>query len=177
MIGTQSLIPIEQIEKMIYWIHGQRVMLDADLARIYGVSTARLNEQIKRNRERFPRDFMFQLTRAEFQVLMSQFATSRAGRGGRRKPPFVFTEHGAIMIASVLNSVIAVQASVHVVRAFVRLRALLAAHKELAQKLTDLERKLLHHDAQFKVVFDAIRQLMGPPSPKRRRIGFRAGDS
>jgi hypothetical protein len=176
MIGNQSLIPVEQIETMIYWIRGQRVMLDADLARIYGVSTARLNQQVSRNRGRFPEDFMFQLTRGEFDALMLQFATSKAGRGGRRKLPFVFTEYGAIMLASVLNSVIAVQASIQVVRAFVRLRALLATHKELAQKLTDLERKLLHHDVQFRVVFDAIRQLMAPPRRKRRRIGFRAGD-
>ncbi|MBZ5538625.1 MAG: ORF6N domain-containing protein [Acidobacteriia bacterium] len=174
MVDDQSLIPVGYIQQLIYWIRGQRVMLDADLAKIYGVSTTRLNQQVSRNRGRFPVDFMFQLTRGEFHGLMLQFATSNARRGGRRKLPYAFTEHGAIMLATVLNSPAAVGASVQVVRAFVQLRRLLTSHGELARKLTDLERTLLRHDSQFKEVFDAIRQLMAPPRPKRRRIGFGA---
>jgi hypothetical protein len=142
-------------------------MLDEDLAELYGVTTKRLNEQVKRNRQRFPSHFMFQLTRREFTDLRSQFATSRWG--GRRTPPYAFTEHGTVMLASVLNSPIAIQASIQIVQAFVRLRQMLASHVELARKLAALEKK---YDAQFKVVFDAIRQLMEPPPPKRRSIGF-----
>jgi hypothetical protein len=145
-------------------------MLDSDLAALYGVTTARLNQQVTRNIERFPEDFMFQLTNEEFKGLMLQIATSKGGRGGRRKLPLVFTEHGAIMAANVLNSNIAVQASVQVVRAFVRLRQMLASNAELASKLAELEKK---YDRQFKVVFDAIRQLMAPPVSPRKEIGFR----
>ncbi|MDD5543824.1 MAG: ORF6N domain-containing protein [Acidobacteriia bacterium] len=165
----ESLVPIEQIEKSIYLIRGQRVMLDVDLARIYKVTTARLNQQVKRNQNRFPEDFGFRLTCPEFANLMLQIATSSSGYGGRRKLPYVFTEHGAIMAANVLNSPAAIQAGVHVVRAFVKLRELLSANKDLARKLAELERK---YDAQFKGVFDAIRQLMTSPEPKRRVIGF-----
>jgi len=161
------LIPAERIEKAIYVLRGQRVMLDEDLAELYGVTTKRLNEQVKRNRERFPSHFMFQLTMQEFADLRSQIATSRWG--GRRTPPYAFTEHGTVMLASVLNSPIAIQASIEIVQAFVRLRQMLASHVELARKLSALEKK---YDAQFKVVFDAIRQLMEPPPPKRRSIGF-----
>ena len=160
-------------------------MLDADLAALYGVTTKRLNEQVRRNRERFPEDFMFQVSPAEFDALRSQFATSNAapGRGGRRYRPHAFTEHGALMAANVLNSARAIEVSVYVVRAFVRLREILAAHKDLAKKLEELERKTealaLQHEhlaantrAQFKQVFEAIRALMAPPEPKRRPIGF-----
>ena len=165
-----SLIPVERIEKAIYLIRGEKV-LDSDLASLYGVTTARLNQQVTRNIERFPEDFMFQLTNEEFKGLMLQIATSKKGRGGRRKLPLVFTEHGAIMAANVLNSKRAVQASVQVVRAFVRLRQMLASNAELASKLATLEKK---YDRQFKVVFDAIRQLMSPPLPGRKQIGFRS---
>lgn len=147
-------------------------MIDADLANLYGVETKRLNEQTRRNIERFPDDFMFQLTDEEFNCLRSQFATSNstAGRGGRRHLPYAFTEHGAIMAASVLNTPLAVEMSVQVVRAFVKLREMISTHKELAKKLEDLEQK---YDSQFKMVFDAIRQLMTPPEPKKKRtIGF-----
>ncbi|MBI4468853.1 MAG: ORF6N domain-containing protein [Acidobacteria bacterium] len=154
-------------------IRGHKVMLDADLAELYGVNTKRLNEQVKRNLGRFPTDFMFQLTRKEAEALRSQIATSKAGRGGRRTLPYAFTEHGAVMLASVLSSPIAVQASIQVVRAFVRLREILATHKELARKMDAMEKK---YDTQFKVVFDAIRQLMAPPVSKRRPIGFRSSD-
>ena len=157
-------------------------MLDSDLAEIYGVPTHRLNEQVRRNISRFPSDFAFQLTRQEFANLISQIAisslevsTKSAGvqrHGGRRKLPFVFTEHGAIMLASVLNSPVVVQASVRVVRAFVRLREMLASNRELAQKLAELERKFEGHDAAIRNLFEAIRQLLTPPEPKRRKIGF-----
>jgi hypothetical protein len=147
-------------------------MLDADLASLYGVSTKRLNEQVRRNLSRFPEDFAFRLTRDEVDRLRSQIATSKPGRGGRRYLPMAFTEHGAIMLASVLNSPVAVHASIQVVRAFVQLRAMLSAHSDLAHRLDELERR---YDHRFQAVFDAIRRLMqGPESPPRPRIGFRA---
>ena len=145
-------------------------MLDEDLALIYGVSTKRLNEQVKRNRPRFPEDFMFRLTAEETSLLKSQFATSSAGHSGRRKLPYAFTGHGAVMLASVLNTPVAVQASIQVVRAFIRLRQILAEHRELARRLDALEKK---YDGQFRVVFDAIRRLMAPPEHRRKQIGFR----
>ena len=171
MSKSPTTIPIERVEQAILLIRGEKVILDADLAVLYGVSTTRLNEQVKRNSDRFPKDFAFRLTKGEFDNLISQFATSSSKHGGRRKLPLVFTEHGAIMAANVLNSERAIQASVAVVRAFVRLRQMLASNAEVARKLEDLERK---YDRQFKVVFDAIRQLMTPPEPKRKHIGFHA---
>jgi leucyl aminopeptidase len=175
MSKALATIPKERIEQTILVIRGERVIFDADLAKLYGVTAKRLNEQVRRNRERFPEDFMFQLTKEEFAEigasnLRSQIATSRS-HGGRRYLPYVFTEHGAIMAANVLNSKRAVQTSVEVVRAFVRLRQMLASNAELARKLEELERK---YDRQFKVVFDAIRQLMTPPEPQRKAIGFHA---
>jgi hypothetical protein len=145
------------------------VILDADLAALYGVTTKRLNEQVRRNRERFPEDFMFRLTESELEDLKSQFATSRS-HGGRRYRPYVFTEHGVIMSANVLNSQRAVHASIQVVRAFIQLRQMLASNSELARKLGALEKK---YDRQFKIVFDAIRELMTPPPAKPKVIGFR----
>ncbi len=170
---STALIPAERIERAIYLIRGHKVMLDSDLAALYGVLTKRLNEQVRRNRERFPQDFLLQLTRPEYDRLRSQFATLNTPprRGQHRKYlPYAFTEHGALMAATVLNSPVAVQVSIQIVRTFVRLRQLLATHAQLARKLAELERK---YDVQFKVVFDAIRQLMAPevPAPKRR-IGF-----
>ena len=147
-------------------------MIDSDLAKIYCVTTTRLNQQVRRNQGRFPEDFMFQLTKEEFESLILQFATSKKRRGGRRKLPYVFTEHGAIMLASVLNTVIAVRASIQVVRAFVHLREILSTHKELAHKLEQLERRIEKHDDEIRVIFEAIRQLMTPPEKPRRRIGF-----
>ncbi len=166
-----ALIPSARIEQAILLIRGHKVILDSDLAALYGVPTKRLNEQGRRNRERFPADFMFQLTVHETAVLRSQFATSKPGRGGRRYRPYVFTEYGALMAATILNSPVAVQVSIQIVRTFVRLRQLLATHAQLTRKLVELERK---YDDQFKVVFDAIRELMVPPEPgAKRRIGFR----
>ena len=171
MAGKNTLIVTESIEAKILLIRGQKVMLDADLAELYGVETRRLNEQVRRNSERFPEDFMFQLTAEEFENLKSQFATS--SWGGRRKLPYVFTEHGAIMAASVLNSTRAIEISVHVVRAFVRLRELVSTHKELSQKLNQLERKVGAHDRAIAELINAIRQLMSPSEPKKKRpIGF-----
>ena len=144
-------------------------MLDADLAFLYGVSTKRLNEQVRRNRSRFPDDFMFQLTAEEVRSLRSQFATSKQGRGGRRYAPLVFTEQGIAMLSTVLNSERAIQVNIEIMRAFVRLRELVATHKDLARKLEALEKR---YDAQFRVVFDAIRELMKPPESKKRKIGF-----
>lgn len=169
-----SLIPVERIERAILVIRGHKVLLDAGLAALYGVETRRLNEQVRRNIDRFPNDFMFQLTTQEFDNLKSQSATSSAGWGGRRKPPIVFTEHGALMAASVLNSLKAIEMSILVVRAFVKMRNFLATHRELVVKLTELERKLSTHDEQFVALFDAIRELMTLPEPRRKRIGFRA---
>ena len=142
---------------------------------LYGVTTKRLNEQVKRNIDRFPGDFMFQLTKEEYESLRSQFATLKpTGRGRHRKYlPYVFTEHGAVMLANVLNSPVAIRASIQVVRAFIRLREILATHKELARKLDEMEKK---YDTQFKVVFEAIRKLMTPPREARRPIGFDASN-
>jgi len=169
---TRSLISNERIEQRIFVVRGQRVMLDSDIAELYGVTTKRLNQQVGRNLERFPEDFMFQLTSKEFEILRLQFATSSWRHGGRRSLPYAFTEHGAIMLASVLNSERAIEASVFVVRAFVKLRSLLSTHKEIAQKLAELERKLTGHDEDIKTLFVAIRQLMVQPDTKTKRIGF-----
>lgn len=168
--STAILIPVERIERTILLIRGEKVILDTDLAALYGVSTSRLNEQVRRNEGRFPVDFMFQLTAEEFAALRSQIAISNAGRGGRRYPPYAFTEHGAIMAANVLNSERAVAASVMVVRTFVRLRQILSSHVELARQLKEMEKR---YDSQFKEVFTAIRALMAPPeSLEGGRIGF-----
>jgi hypothetical protein len=161
----------ERIERAILLVRGQRVMLDADLAALYGVPTRRLNEQVHRNIRRFPSDFMFQLSREEASALRSQFATSKRGRGGRRYAPLAFTEQGVAMLSSVLHSQQAVRVNIEIMRAFVRLRQMLASHRALARRLDTLEKK---YDAQFKVVFVAIRELMSPPAPRRRVIGFQS---
>jgi hypothetical protein len=165
-------LPVERIESRILLVRGQKAILDADLASLYGVTTKRLNEQVRRNAERFPDDFMFQLAPEEWAVLRSRFATSNEGRGGRRYAPYAFTEHGAIMAATVLNAPRAIEVSVFVVRAFVRLRELLATNKELAAKLTELERKLTTHDQAIAGLINAMRELMKPPATKKRPIGF-----
>ena len=171
---AMSTVPIERIERSIHLVRGHRVILAADLAALYGVVTWRLNEQVKRNKNRFPEDFVFQLTPAEDKVLTSQFARSKMGSGGRRALPFAFTEHGAIMAAMILKSPRAVEMSVQVVRTFVRLREMLASNVVLAHKLAELERKLEGHDHAIHNLFEAIRQLLAPVEPKRRQIGFHA---
>jgi len=169
MDGQITLVPMERIERAIIVVRGEKVMLDSELAEIYGVETRILNQAVRRNINRFPVDFMFQLTVAEEESLRSQIVISNEGRGGRRYLPYAFTEHGALMLANVLNSERAAQTSVQVVRAFVKLRQMLASNAELARKLAAMEKK---YDAQFKVVFDAIRQLMSPPEKPKREIGF-----
>src|SRR5437763_12442530 len=162
------------IEGRICFIRAQRVMLDSDLAELYGVTTKRLNEQFRRNRGRFPIDFAFQLGRKELPIVLSQVPVANSAHGGRRQLPWVFTEHGAIMLATVLNSPVAIEASVRVVRAFVHLREILASNKQLAVKFAELERRLDANDGALKTLFDAIRELLKPaPTPEvRREIGF-----
>ena len=158
------------VESRIFVLRAQKVILDSDLAELYGVPVKRLNEQVKRNRERFPPDFMFQLSAEEQASLRSQNATSK--RGGRRYLPYAFTEHGAIMAATVLNSERAVEMSVFVVRAFVRLREMLSTNQQLAGKIDELERRLDTHDASIQELIEAIRELMEPSPPSGRPIGF-----
>lgn len=161
----------KNLDQLVLVIRGQKVMLDTDLAEIYGATTMALNQALKRNLKRFPEDFAFQLTRQEVAILKSQIATS-SSHGGRRKLPWVFTEHGTIMLASVLNSVVAVDASVRVVRTFVQLREMLSASKELAKKFAELEQRLDGHDSALGNLFEAIRQLLTTPENPKREIGF-----
>jgi hypothetical protein len=170
MPTTDAIVRAERIESRILLIRGCRVMLDSDLAELYEVATKRLNEQVKRNKDRFPADFMFQLTPEETKSLRSQIATSK--RGGQRYRPYAFTEHGAIMAAGVLNSPRAIEVSIYVVRAFVKLRELLSSHKELGRKLDELEKRIEGHDEEIMGLFEAIRLLMEPPEKLSKRIGF-----
>lgn len=172
-MNKTSIIPTERIERAIFFLRGQRVMLSPHLADLYGVEVRVLVQAVKRNRERFPKDFMFQLNRKEYANLKSQFVISRWG-GARRASPYAFTEQGVAMLSSVLRSQRAVQVNIEIMRAFVRLRQMLASHSELAQRLDALEKK---YDTQFKAVFDAIRELMSPPPSRRRARGFQAGRS
>src|SRR5271154_6252577 len=160
------------VESRILFLRHHRVILDADIAQLYGVPVKRLNEQVKRNQERFPSDFMFQLTEKEHDALRSQIATSKKSRGGRRYAPYAFTEHGAIMAATVLNSERAVKMSVFVVRAFVRLREMLATNRRLAGKINELENRLETHDSVIVELIEAIKDLMTPQETPRVRIGF-----
>lgn len=169
----KELISHEAIEQRIFNIRGQKVMLDSDLAELYKVETRTLIQAVKRNINRFPSDFMFQLNYQEVASLRSQIVTSKSGRGGRRYMPYVFTEQGVAMLSSVLNSERAIQVNIAIMRAFVKLREILSTHKELAHKLEQLERKIEKHDDEIKLIFDAIRQLMTPPETKKKKIGFR----
>lgn len=165
---TTKLIPQEVIQSKILFFRGTKVMLDSDLALLYGVQTFRLNEAVKRNRKRFPEDFMFQLTRKEHQNLISQFAIS--SWGGRRKQPYAFTEHGILMLSSVLNSERAVEVNIQIMRTFTKLRQLMLKHADLRRKIEEMEKK---YDHQFQIVFKAIKELLEPPQPKRKGpIGF-----
>ena len=164
---------IESVERKIFLIRGHKVMLDSDLADLYGVFTFRLNEQVRRNIKRFPPDFMFQLTLNEAKSLRSQFAILKTGRGKHRKYlPYAFTEQGVAMLSSVLNSERAIQVNIVIMRAFVKLKQVLATHRTLARKLEELEHRLEGHDQEIRSLFDAIRQLMAAPERPRRRIGF-----
>jgi hypothetical protein len=171
-MANELLIPAERIERAILLIRGHKVMLDRDLADLYQVPTKRLNEQVKRNITRFPEDFMFQLTKKEFENWRSQIATSNpAAKMGVRRRPRAFTEQCVAMLSSVLNSERAIEVNIAIMRAFVKLREILATHKDLARKLDELEKK---YDAQFRIVFEAIRQLMEPPPEKPKgHFGFR----
>jgi hypothetical protein len=160
------------IESRITILRHQKVILDTSLAELYGVPVKRLNQQVSRNRERFPSDFMFQLTPREFTALRLQFATSNKTRGGRRSLPYAFNEHGAIMAATVLNSEQAVEMSVFVVRAFVRLRQMLAANREFADRIKELEKHLETHDGTIQEIINVINKLMNPPPSRRTKIGF-----
>ncbi|MDX2227042.1 MAG: ORF6N domain-containing protein [Verrucomicrobiae bacterium] len=167
---------LEMIQSRIFTIRGERVMLDSDLAEIYGVTTKRLIEQMKRNQEKFPKDFCFQIDNQELANLRSHFATSSL-HGGRRYLPHVFTDHGAVMLATVLNSPQAVEMSVFVVRAFVQMRTWLQSNRELASKLMELEKKVAGHDGDIQTLLQAIRSLMAAPPPPRRTIKGFAGES
>jgi len=171
-LATRQRAAVVPIESRIAILRHQKIILDTALAEIYGVPVKRLNQQVNRNRERFPSDFMFQLTTREFAALRLQFATSKKGRGGRRSLPYAFTEHGAIMAATVLNSKEAVGMSVFVVRAFVRLREMLAANRELAVKMKELEERLETHDGTIQEIINVIRKLMNPSPSRRSKIGF-----
>lgn len=170
---SRSVIPTERIERSILLIRGQKVILDSDLAELYGVETRALVQAVQRNRERFPGDFMFQLTREEFDNLRSQSVISSPGWGGHRYPPYAFTEQGVAMLSSVLCSQRAVQVNIEIMRALVRLREMVASHRDLARRLDELEQR---YDAPFRAVFDVMRQLMVPPAQPRRRLGFRFGE-
>jgi len=169
--GTTAIVPSQAIERHIYLIRGHKVMLDADLAHLYGVTTSALNQAVKRNRGRFPEDFMFPLNRPEFENWRSHFVISNPeAKMGLRRRPYAFTEQGVAMLSSVLRSERAVMVNVAIMRAFVRLRQLLATHKDLARKFAALERK---YDRKFRVVFQAINRLMQSPERPRKQIGFR----
>jgi hypothetical protein len=172
-----ELIPVSLVERRIIEVRGVKVILDSDLAALYGVETKRLNEQMKRNRDRFPSDFAFQLSPEECAGLRSQSATSNPGRGGRRSLPFAYTEHGALMSASVLNSRQAIEMSVFIVRAFVRLRSIYTSHIELSRRLDELDTRVSEHDGELRSIVEAIRRLAIPSAPKRPPIGFRSGEN
>lgn len=167
-----ALITSDVIERKIYVVREQKVMLDSDLATLYGVETKMLNRAVKRNISRFPEDFMFQLTAEEVNALRFQFGTSKVGRGGRRYSPYVFTEQGVAMLSGVLNSERAVQVNIGIMRAFVNMRKMLSANEEVGQKLIEIENRLGAHDEHFKKVFTAIRLLMNPPDKSDKQIGF-----
>ncbi|MCK4648713.1 ORF6N domain-containing protein [bacterium] len=164
----KQLIPSERIESKILLLRGKKVMLDRDLAALYGVPTRRLNEQVKRNRKRFPEDFMFQLNKREFEILKSHFATS--SWGGIRKLPYAFTEQGVAMLSSVLNSDRAIQVNIQIMRTFTKLREMLLTHADLRRKIEAMERK---YDKRFRIVFEALKRLIEPPTKKMKEIGFK----
>jgi hypothetical protein len=169
---TRQVATAVEIERSIHVIRGQRVMLDSDLAKLYGVPTHRLNEQVSRNKERFPSDFAYQLTQQEFTALISQNAISKAGRGGRRKRPWVFTEQGVAMLSSVLKSPTAVRVNIEIMRTFVRLRRLMATPGELVEQLTRLAETVQLHDDQIKVISQVLQQMIEKPPEPKKQIGF-----
>jgi hypothetical protein len=175
MIKSISLSD-KEIENKIYLIRGQKVMIDSDLASLYEIDTKRLNEQVKRNAERFPPDFMFQLTEKEPENLRSQIATSSFW-GGRRTLPYVFTEHGVLMLSSVLNSSRAIQVNIQIMRIYVRIRELFAMNKDILQKLEQIEKNVTRHDEEIKLVFKYLKQLLQTPPPPRKKIGYKTASA
>jgi hypothetical protein len=173
MSKQESLIPDEIITSKIFFIRNQKVMIDSDLAELYQVETKRLNEQVKRNKDRFPEDFMFELSKEEWENLKSQNATS--SWGGRRTLPFVFTEHGVLMLSSVLNSERAIQMNIQIMRIYTKLRELLLTNKDILLKLEKLERTAMSHDEELKLIFKYLRELLNPAEEPRKEIGFKAG--
>ena len=169
---TAQLVPTDEIEKLVRVIRGQRVMLDSDLAKLYGVTTAALNQAVQRNADRFPDDFSYLLTHQEFTSLISQIVISKPGRGGHRKPPRVFTEHGVAMLSSVLRSPTAIRVNIEIMRAFVRLRRLMATPGELVEQVARLAETVKVHDERITEIAEVLQQLMEPPPTPRRRIGF-----
>ena len=170
----KKFVPQEMVERRILVVRRQKVMIDRDLAQLYGVLTKVLNQAVKRNIRRFPEDFMFQLNNKEFENWRSQFVTSNSDRMGLRRAPYAFTEQGVAMLSSVLNSERAVQVNIVIMRAFVKIRQFLSTHKALAKKLEKLEKKTARHDTEIQAIFDAIKRLMGLPKPKQKpQIGFR----
>jgi hypothetical protein len=168
--SQQSLIPQERVESRILVIRGHKVMLDRDLAELYGVETAQLKRQVKRNMDRFPDDFMFVLNKSEFANWRCQFGASNKIKMGLRYAPMAFTEHGILMLSSVLNSHRAIHVNIQIMRAFVKLRELMISHKDLAQKINELERKFNQHDKDILIIFETLKRLMSPP---KEPIGFR----
>jgi len=173
-MAKTAIVAARKVDSKIFVLRGQRVILDSDLAELYGVRVRHLNQQVKRNAKRFPLAFRFQLSAHELKILRSQNVISSEGHGGSRYLPYAFTEHGAIMAATVLNSERAIEMSVFVVLAFVRMRRAIAGHRHILTKLAQLERRLETHDADIQDLMDAIRELMSPEEPNRRRIGFEA---
>ena len=173
---VNELIPVEIIQNKIFYIRGKKVMLDTDLAELYGVETYRLNESVKRNMQRFPPDFMFQLTKDEWKSLTSQIAMSKTSRGGRRTLPFVFTENGVAMLSSILNSEQAIFINIQIMRAFTYMREMLLTHIELSKQIEELEKKYESHDEQLQLVFQALKQLIQAPNEPQRQIGFRTNE-
>ncbi len=173
--ATKALmIPDELVMNKIYLVRGQKVMLDRDLAELYGVTTGNLNLAVRRNKDRFPEDFIFQLTKEEFQSLILQSAISKKqGRGGIRKLPYVFTEQGVSMLSGVLNSETAIRVHIQIIRVFAKMRELLLTHKDILLQLERIEKKLTGHDEDIKLIFQYLKQLLSPPQPPRRKIGFR----
>jgi len=169
--NIKSLLPDEAIINKIYVIRGQRVMLDEDLAELYQVETRRLNEQVKRNEDRFPKDFMFQLTAKEFENLKSQFATS--SWGGRRKPPFAFTEQGVSMLSGVLNSQVAIQVHIQIIRIFTKMKEMLMTNKEILLKVEKMEMEVTNNKKDIAAIFKVLKQLLNPPQEQRKRFGFK----
>jgi hypothetical protein len=176
-MNKTALVLAQKVDSKILVLRDQKVILDVDLATLYGVSVKRLNEQIKRNAKRFPKDFLFRLSPSEYENLRSQNATSSSSHGGRRYLPHAFTEHGAIMAATVLNSKRAIEMSIFVVRVFVRMREAFIANQQIVTKLSEIEKRLEGHDIELQELVDAIRELMAPLPANNRRIGFEAPSS